>query len=119
MPDKATILAAADAARERLRAKMRQGKSPVGKAVAGQVGPVIDERDLIDLATIGLEYLLAGATQLPDWSSRVMQDVGDLVNWVATKTEQTPDEVLRQVHDFAQALAAKLPADQSGELHGR
>jgi hypothetical protein len=114
---KAAILAAADAARERLRAKMRQGKSPASGKAPAQAGSVIDQQDLVDLATIGAEHLLTGSTRFADWSIRVMKDVGDLVNWVAVQTLQSPDQVLRQVHDFAQAVAAKFVAVQSDQVH--
>jgi predicted Ser/Thr protein kinase len=108
-PSKEAILTGADAARDRLREKMRQIKSPApGDTAGAQAAPAVDPKDLVDLATIGAKDMLAGPTDYEDWSARVMKDVGDLVNWIAAQSGKSPEEVLRQAYAVAQAVVAQL-----------
>jgi hypothetical protein len=84
---KAALKPLADAARKRLQDKMRGVKMTSG----------IDPQDLIDLATIGAEYVLDGAITFKKWSARAMAEMGDVL---AGFTDH-----LRQIHEMAQELA--------------
>ncbi len=104
------LTSAADQARERLRARMRaasedlQAREEPGESPA----PQVDKQDLIDLATIGAEHIVGGATKYAEWSGKLMEDVGDLVKWVARRSQLQPEAILRQVHEYASAVAKRF-----------
>lgn len=85
----------ADAARDRLRQKMR----------GTQLSSGIDPQDLVDIATIGAEKMLDGAIKFDAWAKSMREDVGDLIDWMAQTTKQTADKVLRQIHGYAKQVA--------------
>lgn len=95
---------AADAARQRLKAKLAQQDKPAGlQSRADEI-----QQDVIDLATIGAEHMLNGATGFDDWSNKLQGDVGDLVNLVAQETGTPAADLLKQVFAIAQAVSAQL-----------
>lgn len=82
---------AANAARDRLRAKFR----------GQQLNSGIDPQDLVDLATIAAEHVYNGAVKFADWSQRIREDAGDLIDQVARASKQTSDTILRQMYEQA------------------
>jgi len=63
----------------------------------------VDPKDVLDLATIGMEHMVNGATAWNEWCQRVMADVGDLVKWMAESTGQSRDDLLREIHGYGVA----------------
>lgn len=103
----------ADAARDRLRAKMR----------GQQLNSGIDPQDLIDIATIGAEKMIDGATKFDAWAKSMREDVGDLIDWMAKTTKQTAEKVLRTIHNYAKQVAKNFnvdaedaPAESEGDV---
>src|SRR5580698_3219162 len=50
---------------------------------------------------IGMQHMADGATEYNEWTQRVMADVGDLVDWIAEGSGQSPEDVLHEVHGYA------------------
>ena len=60
---------------------------------------------LRNIATTGAKHILDAASEFPNWAERVLQDVGDQVRWIAVRTDQAPDAVLRQIYEHAERIA--------------
>jgi hypothetical protein len=68
----------------------------------------IDPRDLVDLATIGANYMVKGAVKFEAWSERMLANAGDVLNWLAAQTQRTLDSILREIHSYAAKVAARF-----------
>jgi N12 class adenine-specific DNA methylase len=103
--------AAGQAARDRLRARRgtRTGENqPQFQRDPGHPAPGhnIPKEDLMDLAAIGAEHMIAHhATTWSDWETAMRGDVGDVIDQIAQEAGHAPDLVLRTVHQYARALA--------------
>jgi hypothetical protein len=93
--------AAAEAA-ARLRAKIRGQQLQSG----------IDPQDLIDLATIGANYMVKGFTRFGSWSERMIAEAGDILKHLAAETKRTVESILREVHAYAAEVARRFGATE-------
>jgi hypothetical protein len=55
--------------------------------------------------------MVDGAKEYNEWTQRVMADVGDLVDWIAEGSGQSPEDVLREVHGYAAAAVKDFGHD--------
>jgi N12 class adenine-specific DNA methylase len=105
------LSSAADKARAELLAEMeadeptRQSRQPGTPATPAPVDQEKLQRRLISLATIGAEHLLNGATTFPEWSDKLTADVGQVIDWIARTSQQSPDALLREVYQYAADVA--------------
>jgi hypothetical protein len=74
---------------------------PMQNNSAGPEKPVLNHQELENLVATGAKHILDGAIQFPAWAQLMLQDVGELVRWIAERTHQTPDAALRQIYYYA------------------
>ena len=122
---KAALTAEAQRAIDAMRAR-RANRKLGESAIVGKLEPeAINEEDLTDLAAVAAEFMVTGSLKFDDWSARMMEALGDLVNGVAEDTGSTPGQVLRLAHEYGSILAEArgfkpepTPADVQIEPNG-
>jgi len=105
----------------RLAVAPRQSRAPSAPAnVRAPEDPAKLQDRLIKLATVGAQTMIEGAADFPAWSAQLTAKASPVIEWMARKSGQTPEELLREVYGYAAAVAgehgvkvAELPARQA------
>lgn len=105
-PAKSAIDQAADDALAELRAMMAEDEGPA--AIQAAQGPAIPPKVLIGLAKAGARHIIQGATSFDTWSQKLTAEAGDVLKWASNKTGVPQDQLLRLVHQTAQAVAVNF-----------
>jgi N12 class adenine-specific DNA methylase/2'-5' RNA ligase len=90
------------------REKIRQRKENQPIQARNEQENAVDPGDLKFLTKLGASHILEGQKDYQSWVDGIMQHAGDVVTDIADQAGMTPQEVLRQVHGFARAIAEKL-----------